>query len=163
MARCNPRAGVFPDTREVALTAKILRVPTSGSNLVLTNEINALKQAGYVFAEGIRNTFDFAFAPNGDLSGPKTGPIATWPRSSIGCAPDCTSDSPGGLVARTIRSNSPATIRARDELLDPRFIAVNNGYYHNDLTFPPPPTNFAEPVINLGPHADSYRDPVDVW
>ncbi len=36
-----------------------------------------------------------------------------------------------------------------------------NGYYHNDPTFPPPPTNFTDPVINLGPDADSYRDPAD--
>jgi hypothetical protein len=48
-----------------------------------------------------------------------------------------------------------------DKLLDSRFIAVRNGYYHNDPTFPPPPTNFTEPVINLGPDADSYRDPAD--
>jgi hypothetical protein len=48
-----------------------------------------------------------------------------------------------------------------DKLLDPRFIAVNSGYYHNDPTFPPPPTNFADPVISLGPDADSYRDPAD--
>jgi hypothetical protein len=48
-----------------------------------------------------------------------------------------------------------------DKLLDSRYIAVQGGYYHNDPTFPPPPTNFAEPVINLGPDADSYRDPVD--
>ena len=38
-----------------------------------------------------------------------------------------------------------------DRLLDPRFVAVQNGYYHNDPTFPPPPANLAEPVINLGP------------
>jgi hypothetical protein len=48
-----------------------------------------------------------------------------------------------------------------DKLLDSRFIAVKSGYYHNDPTFPPPPTNFADPVINLGPDADSYRDPLD--
>src|SRR5439155_9070241 len=41
------------------------------------------------------------------------------------------------------------------------YIAVQGGYYHNDPTFPPPPTNFAEPVINLGPAADSFRDPAD--
>jgi hypothetical protein len=48
-----------------------------------------------------------------------------------------------------------------DKLLDSRFTAVMHGYYHNDPTFPPPPTNFADPVISLGPDADSYRDPAD--
>ena len=42
-----------------------------------------------------------------------------------------------------------------------RYGAVKNGYYHNDPSFPLPSTGFAEPVINLGPDADSYRDPVD--
>jgi len=55
----------------------------------------------------------------------------------------------------------PSYDPSTDKLLDPRFVAVQNGYYHNDPTFPPPPTNFAKPVINLGPDADSYRDPVD--
>jgi len=57
----------FRRPREVALTAKIFRVPANGSNLFLTNNLAALKNAGYVFAEGTRNAFDFAFAPNGDL------------------------------------------------------------------------------------------------
>jgi len=50
---------------------------------------------------------------------------------------------------------------ANDLLLDSRFIAVQSGAYHNDPTFPPSPTNFAEPVINLGPDADSFHDPAD--
>src|SRR5258708_25360036 len=37
------------------------------------------------------------------------------------------------------------------------FYAVSSGRYHNDPTFPPPPTNFTDPVINLGPDADEYR------
>ena len=48
-----------------------------------------------------------------------------------------------------------------DLLLDPRFVAVQSGAYHNDPTFPLPPTNFFEPVISVGPDADSYRDPTD--
>ena len=48
-----------------------------------------------------------------------------------------------------------------DLLLDPQFYAVSSGRYHNDPTFPPPPTNFTDPVINLGPDADEYRDPTD--
>jgi hypothetical protein len=48
---------------------------------------------------------------------------------------------------------------ATDLLLDSRYVAVSSGTYQNDPTFPPPPTNFFEPVINIGPDADSYRDP----
>src|SRR5262249_41050763 len=46
-----------------------------------------------------------------------------------------------------------------DPLLDHRFFAVQQGFYHNDPTFPPPPTNFTLPVINVGPDADSFRNP----
>ena len=46
-----------------------------------------------------------------------------------------------------------------DKLLNPMFIGVFNGYYQNDPSFPPPPTNFFEPIINLGPDADKFRRP----
>jgi len=35
--------GLFPDMREVALTAKIFRLPANGSNLFLPNDISALR------------------------------------------------------------------------------------------------------------------------
>jgi len=66
--------GLFPNTREVGLTAKIFRLPTAGSNLFLPNDITALRNAGYIFAEGTRNSFDFAYAPNGDLFATENGP-----------------------------------------------------------------------------------------
>ena len=155
------QGGTFPNTREVGLTAKILRVPTSGSNLVLTNDLNLLRQAGYVFAEGIRNTFDFAFASNGDLFGTENGPDRDMSEELNWLRPGLHFGFPwrigGADNPQQFAGYNPST----DKLLDPRFIAVNNGYYYNDPTFPPPPTNFAEPVINLGPDADSYRDPAD--
>jgi hypothetical protein len=36
---------------------------------------------------------------------------------------------------------------------------VGGGYYRNDPTFPPRPANLMEPVINVGPDADKFRDP----
>jgi hypothetical protein len=155
------KGGVFPDTREVGLTAKILRLPTSGANLVLTNDINALRQAGYVFAEGTRNTFDFAFAANGDLFGTENGPDRDMSEELNWLRPGLHFGFPWRIGATDNPQQFPNYDPSTDKLLDPRFIAVNNGYYHNDPTFPPPPTNFAEPVINLGPDADSYRDPTD--
>src|SRR6266850_2188700 len=58
---------LYPGLRDVPLTAKIFRLPTSGANLTLTNDLNLLRQAGYIFSEGTRNAFDLAFGPNGDL------------------------------------------------------------------------------------------------
>jgi hypothetical protein len=155
------QGGVFPNTREVGLTAKILRVPTSGSNLVLTNDINVLRQAGYVFAEGTRNTFDFAFAPNGDLFGTENGPDRDMSEELNWLRPGLHFGFPWRIGGADNPQQFPGYDPSTDKLLDSRFIAVINGYYHNDPTFPPPPTNFAEPVINLGPDSDSYRDPTD--
>lgn len=155
------QGGIFPNTREVGLTAKILRVPTSGSNLVLTNDINVLRQAGYVFAEGTRNTFDFAFAPNGDLFGTENGPDRDMSEELNWLRPGLHFGFPWRIGGADNPQQFPSYDPSTDKLLDSRFIAVINGYYHNDPTFPPPPTNFAEPVINLGPDSDSYRDPAD--
>lgn len=155
------RGGVFPNTREVPLTAKILRVATSASNLVLPNDNNALQQSGHVFAEGIRNTFDFAFAPNGDLFGMENGPDRDMPEELNWLREGLHYGFPWRIGGEDNPQQFPNYDPSTDRLLDSRFIAVISGYYHNDPTFPPPPTNFAEPVINLGPDADSYRDPAD--
>jgi hypothetical protein len=153
--------GLFPNTREVALTAKIFRVPTGVSNLVLTNDLSILRSGEFIFVEGVRNSYDMALAPNGDLFGTENGPDRdmaeelNWLRAGrhygfpwrIGGA-----DNP-----QQFPNYDPST----DRLLDPRFIAVQGGYYHNDPSFPPAPANLTEPVINIGPDADSYRDPAD--
>jgi len=155
------RGGVFPNTREVALTAKILRLPASGSNLILTNDITVLRQSGYVFAEGIRNTFDFAFASNGDLFGTENGPDRDMAEELNWLRPGLHYGFPWRIGGTDNPQQFPSYNPATDLLLDSRFIAVSSGYYHNDPTFPPPSTNFTEPVINVGPDADSYRDPAD--
>jgi hypothetical protein len=147
--------------RDVALTAKILRLPTAGTNLFLPNDTNALRAAGYIFAEGTRNVFDLAFAPNGDLFGTENGPDRDMSDSLLWLLPGLHYGFPwrmgGADNPQQFADYDPKT----DRLLDPRYFAVQAGLYHSDPTFPPPPTNFADPVINLGPDADQYRDPAD--
>src|SRR5882672_4453896 len=153
--------GLYPNLRDVPLTAKIFRLPTSGSNLVLTNDLNTLRLAGYLFAEGVRNAFDFGFAANGDLFATENGPDRDMSEELNWLRPGMHYGFPwrmgGADNPQQFTPYDPST----DKLLDPRFYAVANGFYHNDPTFPPPPTNFAEPVINLGPDADSYRAAID--
>lgn len=153
--------GAFPGAREVPLTAKIFRLPASGSNLILSNNLPALQSAGYIYAEGTRNTYDFAFAPNGDLFGTENGPDRdmseelNWLREGLHFG------FPWRIGGTDNPQQFPAYDPAADRLLDPRFIAVQSGYYRNDPSFPPAPNGLNEPVINLGPDADSYRDPAD--
>src|SRR5882724_10020211 len=156
-----PTGGLYPNLRDVPLTAKIFRLPASGSNLVLNNDLQALRQAGYIFAEGVRNSFDFGFAANGDLFATENGPDRDMSEELNWLRPGLHFGFPWRMGGADNPQQFPTYDPSTDKLLDPRYIAVASGYYHNDPTFPSPPTNFAEPVINLGPDADSYRDPTD--
>lgn len=154
--------GLFPNTREVGLTACILRLPINGQNISLPNDRNSLKASGYIFAEGTRNTFDFAFAPNNDLFGTENGPDRDMPEELNWLRQGGHYGFPwriGGLDNPQQYSNyNPAT----DRLLDPRFNAVKLGYYYNDPTFPKRPArDLFGSIYNLGPDADSFRDAVD--
>src|SRR5438128_326349 len=153
--------GRFPNLREVALTAKIFRLPAAGADLFLANDDAALRGAGYIFAEGVRNPFDLAFAPNGDLFATENGPDRAMSEELNWLRAGQHYGFPWRMGGADNPQQFPDYDPDADLLLDPRFEGVREGCYHNDPTFPPPPTNFAEPVINLGPDADSYQSPTD--
>ncbi|MEA5622978.1 PQQ-dependent sugar dehydrogenase [Nostoc sp. UHCC 0251] len=154
--------GLYPDTREVGLTACILRLPTNGRNLFLANNRATLKAAGYIFAEGIRNTFDMAFAPNGDLFGTENGPDRDMSEELNWLRLGRHYGFPWRIGGTDNPQQFPNYDPAKDLLLNPKFNAVQRGYFRNDPTFPiRPNVNLIEPIPNLGPDADSYRDPVD--
>jgi hypothetical protein len=153
--------GAFPDTREVALTAKIFRLPTSGASLFLTNDLPKLLNQGYVFVQGTRNTFDFAYGPNGDLFATENGPDRDMSDSLYWLQQGCHYGFPWRMGAADNPQQFPNYNPANDPLLNPLFGAVSGGLYYNDPTFPPPTTNFTDPIINYGPSADIYRNPAD--
>ncbi|BDI20148.1 hypothetical protein ANSO36C_59500 [Nostoc cf. commune SO-36] len=154
--------GQYPNIRDVGLTTCIFRLPTNGKNLFLPNNRASLKASGYIFAEGIRNTYDMAFAPNGDLFGAENGPDRDMPEElnwlRLGGHYGFPWRIGGTDNPQQFANYNPAT----DRLLDSRFNAVQKGYFRNDPTFPiRPAIDFIEPILNVGPDADSYRDPVD--
>lgn len=53
------------DGREHPITSAIFRLPIDAENLHLPNDEEGLRP--YLYADGVRNSFDMAFAPNGDL------------------------------------------------------------------------------------------------
>src|SRR5690606_2211371 len=59
--------GEYPDSRDEALTACVLRIPVDAEALYLPNDRDFLVKNKYLFAEGIRNAYDLAFAPDGNL------------------------------------------------------------------------------------------------
>ena len=154
--------GLYPNTREVGLTACILRLPTNGKNLFLANNRATLKTAGYIFAEGIRNTFDMVFAPNGDLFGTENGPDRDMSEELNWLRPGGHYGFPWRIGGTDNPQQFPNYDPAKDRLLNPKFNAVQRGYFRNDPTFPiRPNVKLIEPIPNLGPDADSYRDPID--
>lgn len=153
--------GLYPNTREVGLTACILRLPTNGKNIFLANNRATLKAGGYIFAEGIRNTFDMAFAPNGDLFGTENGPDRDMSEELNWLRPGGNYGFPWRIGGTDNPQQFPNYDPAKDLLLSPKFNAVQRGYFRNDPTFPVRPVNLIEPIPNFGPDADNFRDPQD--
>ncbi|MEH2066756.1 MAG: PQQ-dependent sugar dehydrogenase [Nostoc sp.] len=152
--------GLYPNTREVGLTACIIRLPTNGQNLFLANNRATLKTAGYIFAEGTRNTFDMAFAPNGDLFGTENGPDRDMSEELNWLRQGQHYGFPWRIGGTDNPQQFPNYNPANDRLLNPKFSAVIKGYYYNDPTFPSRPNiTLTEPIPNFGPDADNYRDP----
>lgn len=148
--------------REVGLTSIILKLPVNGQNITLQNDREWLRSNGYLLAEGIRNTFDFAYAGNGDLfgvenSGDRDDPDElNWIREGHHY----------GFPWRIGGNNTPQRFTPydprHDPLLNPAAWGGGNLYstFSNDPTYPPPPDNvtFTDPVASSGPDADRYRD-----
>ena len=153
--------GAFPGLRETALTAIVLRVPTDARDLVLPNDRDELRAQGFLFAEGLRNAYDLAFAPNGDLFATENGPDRDMAEELNWLRQGHHYGFPWRMGLEDTPQQFPEYDPATDFLLPAGFTAVREGYYHNDPTYPPPPRDFTDPVINLGPDADAYRDPAD--
>lgn len=152
--------GAFPNAREVPLTSAIFRIPTDTDNQILPNDDAQLKSKGYLFADGTRNTYDLAFGPNGDLFGPDNGPDADYPDELNWLREGHHYGFPWrfGNLDNAVRAADYDP--AKDHRLQPEFFAVKNGLYKNDPAFPVPPAGvtFTDPIENLGPDADVFRD-----
>lgn len=149
--------GAHPNTREVALTTKILRMPVSGDNLVLVNDEESLRKGGYIFAEGVRNAYDLEFAPNGDLFGVDNGPDADLPDELNWLREGQHYGFPWRFGAQDNPQASPSYDPSQDKRLSNDFLAVKEKMYVNDPTFPKAPAKLTDPIANLGPDAAQYR------
>ena len=152
--------GAFPKTREIPLTSAIFRVPTDIDNQVLPNNEAELKSEGYLFADGTRNTYDLAFGPNGDLFGADNSPDADYPDELNWIQEGHHYGFPWRFSNMDNAVRSPDYDAAKDPLLQPDFFAVQNKLYVKEPDFPPPPAGvtFTDPIVNVGPDADVFRD-----
>jgi glucose/arabinose dehydrogenase len=145
----------FPETREVALTTKILRLPIDAKDLVLANDETVL--ADYIFARGTRNAYDMAFAPNGDLFAVDNGPDADYPDELNWLREGLHYGFPWRFGDQDNPQQFSDYDSSSDKLQNSDFEAVKRGFYQNDPDFPKAPSEFTNPIKNLGPDAAIYR------
>jgi glucose/arabinose dehydrogenase len=126
---------------------------------MLPNDEAQLKAEGYEFARGTRNSYDPAFAPNGDLISADNGPDADYPDELNWLQEGHHYGFPWRLGnfdnPQQFASYNPTS----DGRLPPEFFAIKSGFYYTDLTFPRPPqgVTFTDPIPNLGPDANIIR------
>ena len=150
--------------REVGLTSIILKLPVNGNNILLQNDREWLRTNGYLFAEGIRNTFDFAYSANGDLFGPENSDDRDDPEELNWLREGHHYGFPwrigGDNTSQQYHPYDPYT----DPLLSPNAWGGGAGMlyqtYSNDPTYPQKPDSitFTEPIPSVGPDADRFRD-----
>jgi len=152
--------GLFPGLREAGLTTIILVLPAQGSNIVLPNNRDQLRQLGYLFCEGVRNTYDLAFSAKGELFGLENGPDRDMPEELNWLRAGHHFGFPWRMGTEDNPQQFPNYDPSKDKLLNQSYYAVGHGTYQNDPTFPPPPAAFTDPVLSVGPDADRIRDPL---
>jgi hypothetical protein len=148
--------------REAGLTSCIWKLPTSGHDIVLQDDREWLRSNGYLFAEGIRNTFDFAYAGNGDLFGPENSDDRDDPEELNWLREGHHYGFPwrigGDNTPQQYTPYNPHT----DPLLSKNAWGGGNLYvtYSEDSTYPARPDSitFTEPIPSVGPDADKFRD-----
>jgi glucose/arabinose dehydrogenase len=149
--------GLFPGLREAPLSSKILRIPIHALNEVLPNDEAKLLEDGYLYAWGVRNAYDLAFAPNGHLFAVENGPDADYPEELNWIREGHHYGFPWKFGDWDNQQQFADYDSKNDKLQQPDFTAVREGYYQNDPDFPPPPMDFTKPIANVGPDADIYR------
>jgi glucose/arabinose dehydrogenase len=152
--------GRYPGLRETPLTARIFRLPATGTGIELPNDEAALQSAGYVFANGVRNSFDPTFNAAGELfSGDNSGDRddndeLNWLREGGHYG------FPWRMGTNDTPQQFPGYDPEADRLVNHSFYAYQNGFFHDDPTYPPRPSAaLIDPIPNLGADANSFRDP----
>ena len=148
------------NAREMPLSSSILRVPAGSKGVIIPSSEAALSAAGYRFADGLRNAFDMAFAPNGDLFATDNGPDADMADELNWIRHGHHYGFPWRFGTVDNPMQAPDYDPASDFYILPKSQAAQKGWYYNDPDFPPQPMAFTDPVVNLGPDADRYREPV---
>jgi glucose/arabinose dehydrogenase/cytochrome c5 len=153
--------GLFPNARDNALTSKIFRFPVDATDLMLTDSPAKLKADGYLYAEGIRNAYDMAFDPDGNLFAVVNSSDYDNPEDMFWIRQGHHYGFPwvlGGIENPQQYADwvpDPET----DKFINKFSHSWRVKYFHTDPTFPkiPAGVKFSTGVQNMGPDANEYR------
>ncbi len=155
--------GLYPGHREAPLTTAVFKLPASASELLLVNDSAWIDTSGYLFARGVRNSFDLAYDKNGNLFGVENSgdrddsDELNWLREGHHYGFPWVMG--GNLTGQQFATYDPAL----DLLINHQSLAWTNNYFYNDPGYPVAPAGqvFTPGVKNVGPHADMWRNPID--
>lgn len=152
--------GLFPNMREVPLTSAIFRIPITSQNLLLKND--SIQLLPYIYANGIRNSFDLAFTHDGKLFGTENSGDRDDPEELNWIRQSRHYGFPWIMGGNKNPTQDKNYSFKNDELLNKNFSSVKKGLFNKDSLFPLAPKNiaFIDAVINVGPDADKYRNSV---
>lgn len=150
--------GLFPGVREVPLTSAAFCIAANSKNLVLPADSAAL--APYLFADGLRNTFDLAYTPDGDLLGCENSGERDDPEEINWILKGKHYGFPWVMGGNYNPQQYPGYDPDTDIMLNKNRYGYKNGFFHNDPAFPPPPLDLVVTpgISNYGPDADYFRD-----
>lgn len=154
--------GLYPNTREVALTAAIFKLPLNPSaTIYLPNDSTALNQSGYVFCRGVRNEFDIALNAQGRLFGVENSGDRDDPEEMNWLRAGRHYGFPWEMGGNQTPQQFPGYNPAQDKLLPATLSPDQQQKFYNDPTFPTRPANLTvtQPIRNSGPDANFIRDP----
>ncbi|NND73215.1 MAG: T9SS type A sorting domain-containing protein [Rhodothermales bacterium] len=155
--------GQFPGMREIPITSAILRLPSDTLDARIWTNEDSLHANGYLFADGVRNSFDLAFDAEGRLfatenSGDRDdSEEINWIREGHHY----------GFPWRLGTNDTPQQFDTYDPssdlLINAGSYSASNGFFYNDPDYPEPPAGivFTDPIRNLGPDANMFRDASD--
>jgi hypothetical protein len=155
--------GLYPGRRDAPLTSVIFKIPLNlPTTIFLPNDSSLLMASGYVYARGVRNTFDMALAPNHDLIGSENSGDRDDPEEINWLRNGYHYGFPWKMGGNLTGQQFPGYVPASDKLINHNCLSWTNNppYFYNDPSYPPMPggLNYGEPVRNYGPDADKSRD-----
>lgn len=153
--------GSYPNARDNALTSKIFRFPIDAENLFLEDDINKLKAAGYIYAEGIRNAYDMAFDKNNQLFAVVNSSDYDNPEDMFWVREGHHYGFPWimGGIENPQQFPGWKPDPETDQFINPSAHSWQVRYFKDDSTFPKRPDSlkFTPGVQNYGPAANEYR------